>query len=325
MNRSRTEEMTAETISEREVTRAIQSGPGRWLDIGGGRVASWRFGRGPDVLFVHGWPIHAATFRRIVPHLAGTFTCHLVDLPGAGHSRPGPGAPIGLLEHATTVRAAADALGLEDYAIVAHDSGGFVARHVTADDGRVRGLVLGGTEIPGHMPWLIAMYAMIARMPGGARLVQSVLRSRTLRTSRLGFAGCFEDARYGEGEFHELFVEPLLRSRERSDDALELLRGIGSDVMNELREVHRQITVPVDLVWGVDDPFFPLPKARKMMSQFGGPTALHEIPKAKLFAHEDHPEEFASITRRALESYFARQRPIGRSAVGAGAGVAAEE
>jgi pimeloyl-ACP methyl ester carboxylesterase len=308
MNRSRTDETTADAITEAEVTRTIQRGPTRWLEIGGGRIASWSFGRGPDVLFIHGWPIHAATFRRIVPHLAGSFTCHLVDLPGAGQSTPGPGAPIGLLEHATTVRACADALGLDDYAIVAHDSGGFVGRHVAADDGRVRGLVLGGTEIPGHMPWLVAMYAMIARTPGGPRVVQTVLRSRMLRTSFLGFAGCFEDARYAEGDFHDLFVAPLLGSQQRADDALELLRGITGDVMNQLADVHRHITVPVDLIWGVEDPFFPIGKARRMTAQFGGPTTFHEIPKAKLFAHEDRPLEFASITKRALASYFAEKR-----------------
>jgi haloalkane dehalogenase len=307
MNLARTDETTTETLSEGDVTRAIERGPGRWLDVGGGRIASWRFGRGPDVLFIHGWPLHAATFRRIVPHLASSFTCHLLDLPGAGQSTPGPGAPIRLLSHATTVRAAADALGLGAHAILAHDSGGFVARHVTANDRRVRGLVLGGTEIPGHMPWLVAMYAMIARMPGGPLAVQTVLRSRMLRTSALGFAGCFEDARYAEGEFHDLFVAPLLQSRERADDALELLRGVSSSAMAELEDVHGHIRVPVDLIWGVDDPFFPLSKVKKMVSQFGGPITLHEIPNARLFAHEDHPLAFASIAKRALESYFARE------------------
>jgi pimeloyl-ACP methyl ester carboxylesterase len=315
MKRSHVDEASTEAISEEEVTRAIQRGPARVLDVGGGRIASWRFGRGPNVVFIHGWPLHAATFRRIVPRLARSFTCHLLDLPGAGQSTPGPGAPIGLLAHARTVHAAVDALGLEDYAIVAHDSGGFVARHVAADDARVRGLVLGGTEIPGHTPWLVAMYAMIARMPGGARAVQTVLRSRTLRTSALGFAGCFEDPRFAEGEFHELFVLPLLRSRRASDDALALLRGIASRVIDELADVHRRIDVPVDLIWGVDDPFFPLAKAKGMASQFGGRTRLHEIPGAKLFAHEDHPLAFASIAEEALASCFAEARPTEARAV----------
>ena len=43
-----------------------------------------RVGVGPDVLFVHGWPVSGATFRTLLPHLVDHVTCHVVDLPGAG-------------------------------------------------------------------------------------------------------------------------------------------------------------------------------------------------------------------------------------------------
>ena len=38
------------------------------------------------MLFVHGWPVSGATFRRLLPHLTEHVTCHLLDLPGAGDS-----------------------------------------------------------------------------------------------------------------------------------------------------------------------------------------------------------------------------------------------
>jgi pimeloyl-ACP methyl ester carboxylesterase len=47
-------------------------------------------------------------------------------------------------------------------------------------------------------------------------------------------------------------------------------------------------------VWGPDDPFFPILKARAMLTQFRGGAELVEIPGGKLFAHEDHPEAFAA-------------------------------
>ncbi len=37
--------------------------PDRYLDVGAGEVAYRRVGEGPDVLFVHGWPVSGATFR----------------------------------------------------------------------------------------------------------------------------------------------------------------------------------------------------------------------------------------------------------------------
>ena len=35
--------------------------PDSFLELPGGRVATWRFGSGPDLIAVHGWPLHAAT------------------------------------------------------------------------------------------------------------------------------------------------------------------------------------------------------------------------------------------------------------------------
>src|SRR5262245_65264345 len=84
--------------------------PHEYVAVSHGRLAYWRFGRGPDVVFVHGWPLHSATFRGIVPALARSFTLHLLDLPGTGHSEWD--GPIDLASHAVTLRSAIDALGL---------------------------------------------------------------------------------------------------------------------------------------------------------------------------------------------------------------------
>jgi pimeloyl-ACP methyl ester carboxylesterase len=283
----------------------FRRGPQRRIDVGHSRLAYWRFGSGPDLVFVHGWPLSGATFRRIIPMLQDDFTCHVLDLPGTGHTETGPDAPIGLVAHAATVRAAIDALGLSSYALVAHDSGGFVARVLAAGDARVRGLALGNTEIPGHTPWLVTLYAMIARLPGGARLVRTLLRSRALLRSSLGFRGCFVDPRYVDGEFRELFVEPILRSPRVAADQIRLLQAVTSSEMASLRDVHGKIRAPVQLIWGTDDPFFPLEKARRMLPQLAGPARLDEIAGAKLFAHEDRPDDFAALARPFLRSCFA--------------------
>lgn len=44
-------------------------------------------GRGPDVVFLHGWGLHGGVFSRLARHLADSgLTVHLVDLPGHGHT-----------------------------------------------------------------------------------------------------------------------------------------------------------------------------------------------------------------------------------------------
>ena len=63
-----------------------------------------RVGVGPDVLFVHGWPVSSATFRTLLPHLVDQVTCHLVDLPGAGSSRFDATTHLSVEQHIRTVR-----------------------------------------------------------------------------------------------------------------------------------------------------------------------------------------------------------------------------
>jgi pimeloyl-ACP methyl ester carboxylesterase len=291
--------------NEKDLARAFRSAPHRRIDIGHSRVPYWRFGEGPDVVFVHGWPLDAATFRRIVPKLAGSFTCHLFDLPGVGQTESDAAAPLDLVSHGTSVRRLVDALGLNRYAFLAHDSGGFVARIAAAGDPRVRGLVLGNTEIPGHTPALVAAMALLVRAPFGSALMRTLLRSRTYRHSALGLGGCFGDASHLDGDFHDLFVEPLISSKRVAAQQLQILKTLHAGMMKELSASHRRIDAPVALVWGTDDPFFPLPLARKMVPQFAGGASLHELLGAKVFPHEDRPEEFAQLADRFLREWLA--------------------
>jgi pimeloyl-ACP methyl ester carboxylesterase len=76
------------------------------------------------------------------------------------------------------------------------------------------------------------------------------------------------------------------------EDQLKLLRAVDFGLVDALAGVHRRIHAPTLCIWGPDVPFFPVEKARRMLPQFGGPAELVEIPRARLFAHEDHAEEF---------------------------------
>ena len=63
--------------------------------------------------------------------------------------------------------------------------------------------------------------------------------------------------------------------------------------------MHRRIDVPVQLVWGDHDPFFPVERATDMVDTF--PNAdLRVIEGAGLFAHEERPAEVAQALLPAL-------------------------
>jgi haloalkane dehalogenase len=273
------------------------------------RIAYRRFGRGPDLVFVHGWPLRSGTFRALVPHLADRFTCHLIDLPGSGRTESPEGVPLDLASQAVAVRAAVDALGLTRYGLVAHDSGGFIGRVVAAGDRRVAGIVSGNTEIPGHTPAVIKTLLLAARTPGGAELVRLSMHARAVRRSAMGYGGCFADLDFLDGTFHELMVAPLLASREAWAKQVDMLRTIDESSDALLREVHAKITAPVLFVWGDEDPIFPIDEARAMLGDFRGGARLEALRGGKCFVHEERAAEFAAHAAPFLLGVLAPPTP----------------
>ena len=283
--------------------------PTSYLDIGYAKVAYYRFGEeGPDLFFVHGWPVSAMTFRRVLPWFASRYRCHLIDLPGAGQSRCDDASKIEIAAHAAAVRRIVNELRLERFAYVAHDSGAVIARMAAADDERVAALVLAGTEIPGYHPPAVKMYVALSKVPFAPGLLRRLMRLRAVRTSPVGFGGCFADPAYGEGEFRQLFIEPLLASKAGFDESMALMASVDFKLIDELSNVHRRIHAPTELIWGTRDPFFPIALARKMTPEFAGGAEFDEIENAKLFSHEDHPSQFAALAMRFLERQLGADR-----------------
>jgi len=266
--------------------------PERLLDVGAGQAGYRRVGQGPDVLFVHGFPVSGATFRTLLPFLAPQLTCHLVDLPGAGDSRFDAGTSITLADHVRSVGRILDLLGLKDVAVVGHDSGGLIARHALAEDRRVRAMGLVNTEQPQGLNWRFKMFLLPRGLPGFSSALGWSVGQRWLRRNRFLLGDAFADPSHLDGEFDEFFLQPLHRNPARLDAAMKLLLSFEERYVLDLVNIHPKIRVPVQLVWGDQDPFFPLEWAREMVGTF--PDArLHVVEGAGLFAHEERPQEVA--------------------------------
>ena len=277
--------------------------PDRFLDVGAGEVAYRCVGSGPAVLFVHGWPVSSATFRRLLPHLTDHVTCHLIDLPGAGNSRFTTNTPLTIDHHIHSVRRALDLLELRDVAVVGHDSGGMIARHAVAGDARLRALGLIDTEQSTGLSWKFKSFIAGRRVPGFGAALGWLAGQPRLRRNRLVLGDAFADRSLLDGEFDEFFLQPLHRSRTHRDAAIRLLKSFDHQHVRDLAELHRQIDVPVQLVWGEEDRFFPVEWAREMVADF--PDAqLEVIAGAGLFSHEERPAEVA----RALLPVLANTR-----------------
>lgn len=273
-----------------------------FLRVGDHELAYTRTGQGPDLVFIHGWPLHSGTFRKIVPLLQHDYTCHLLDLPCAGQSRSAPGAAVSFKAQISVLRAAVDALGLTRFAYVAHDSGAMLARYAAGGDSRVFGLVLGNTELPNQVPPSLARLSALERFPGTARMVRTAMLNRALRWSALGFGTVLERREFLEGEFDQLFIEPVFASVESTRRALSVLRTY-PELCHGLTEAHARLPAPALLIWGDADTFFPINGARAMLPELAKGAELEVIPGGRLFVHEEHPTEFARLGRTFLSRH----------------------
>ena len=279
-------------LTSAEAADLFRQEPDAFLDVGAGEVAYRRVGHGPDVLFVHGWPVSGATFRKLLPHLSHQVTCHVIDLPGAGSSRFGNETPLTVQQHIETVRRVVELLQLDQVAIVGHDSGGLIARHALAGDSRVRAMVLIDTEQPHGLNWRFRSFIAIRHVPGVGRGLGWIAGQPRIRRSRFVFGDIFVDPSLIDGEFAEFFLEPLHTLPNRRAAAVKVLRSFEVRHISQLAELHRCIDVPVQLVWGDRDPFFPVAWAEEMARTF--PDAdLSVIEGASLFSHEERPAEVA--------------------------------
>ena len=178
---------------------------------------------------------------------------------------------------------------------MAHDTGGTIARQLALiEKGRVKSMVLIGTEIPFHRPPWIQFFQKVGdpRKPG---VFKFLMGKRWFRRSSAAFGGCFKDLTLIDGEFFHLFIAPLIASNERISGNTRYLLGIDWDLLDSLKAGHAKISVPVLLLWGEEDTVFPVKDARPMANQFVNCKGFVTIPGARLFVQEEKPAEVTQI------------------------------
>lgn len=266
-----------------------------------GPMAYLEAGHGPAMVFLHGWPFQKQTFQPLIRQLRHDFRCLAFDLIDIGASRPATRPPpLRFREQARAVREAIATLGVQRYVLVGQNSGGFIARLVAEDNPEVTNLVLIDTEIPGLVPPWIPLYQRMATMPLAAHVFRLAIGMRLLARSPMVFGGCFHDRRRIDDEFLALTAQPLLDDPERLAGCLRFLGAMDWDECRGLTQVHARIPARVDLIWGEQDPFFPIDAARRILGDFPNPGEFVGIAGARLLPYAEHPALVAACIRRVV-------------------------
>jgi pimeloyl-ACP methyl ester carboxylesterase len=275
-----------------------------FVEVGNAKVSYRKAGSGPALVLLHGFPLSGLTWRKLIPALSERFTCYAFDLVGLGNSTSADAADFSSPGQGRVFQEVLSALAVPSYALLGNDTGGWAARELALlDRERVTHLALTNTEIPGHRPPWIPLFQVAVRLPGSSFVMRRMLLSRRFRRSPMGFGGCFEDLDYIHGEFLRLFVSPIVQSRKRLAGMFRFLEEMRFDRLDELAQLHGQLSMPPAFLWGAADPTFPEKEARQMAGQFPNVLSFRTLPGAKLFFYEERPE---TVTDWLVE--FAGQR-----------------
>lgn len=266
-------------------------------------IAYRDIGEGPTVLLLHGWPTDGRTYAPIVEALADHYRFVIPDLPGGGDTPWSRNHDLSPAGQARIIEQFVAQLGIERLTVLGSDSGGMVARWFTSTaEPLVSGLVLLNTEVPGHRAPFQRRSRLMARwLPGYTSLAMRQLRQPTFLASPAGFGGTLFDQDLLMGSFRERFLEPLTASHARMDAARRsFVSLLDWGQVDQLAAIHTRITTPTWFIWGSDDLTFPLAQAKHMFQQFPNARGFITIENARLYVHEDRPDEVIRSLREVL-------------------------
>lgn len=271
---------------------------GEFVDVGGMRLyyyAAGTRGTGDPVVLLHGFPTSSRLWHAVARDFTPGHRLVIVDLPGYGRSDPPTPARTSCGAHAAAVLALLDNLGIPHAVLVGHGVGGGVAQAFAIQwPTRVSALALVSSSGFGVAP---RGMARIARALGPlARFMPPALLASLVHGSvRRGF----EDP-----DRSRLTLDTCLRhfTTAAGRDALAAhLSALGDcDTKGWSRRLC-EIQAPTAIIWGEDDPFYPVGLGERLAAAI--PGATFEIFRgASHFVPEDQPEQL----RRALDLLIAR-------------------
>lgn len=260
-------------------------------------------GDGPPLLLLHGVPGSGSVWDEVADRLAPDFQVIVPDLLGFGDSDRGHGPGLLSDPQATAVHQLLTTLRIQRPAVVGHDFGGPVA--LTMErlfPGTVGKLVLSATNTFPDTPIPFPLSSIFLPVVGS--LARKGIFSRPslamMIKQGVGNGGPALDPQKYLGDHDQSRAIATIFSH-----SLMNIRNVYTPVENTLRGLN----IPIQVIWGTEDPFFPLAHGERTAEAAGVDLVVYN--GAGHFIPEERPAEFA----RDIASFVAAPERAHRSEV----------
>ena len=275
---------------------------GRGFEAAGVRSFVREEGDGEPVLCLHGVPASSFLYRKVIAELASRGLRGVAfDLPGLGLADRPVDFDYSWTGLGRFARAAVNALGLDRFHLVVHDVGGPVGFELAAAlPDRVLSLTVLDTIVEVDTfkrPWSMEPFAR----RGIGEVYLRTLTKPAFRTL-MRLQGIGDMSRIERPEL-DAWVD-MLKHPDGGRAFLRIMRGF--ERTRAKRDLYvstlRDVTYPVQIVWGADDPALKLAVHGEQARLAAGLDEIHALP-AKHFLQEDQApavaERVATLARAA--------------------------
>jgi pimeloyl-ACP methyl ester carboxylesterase len=248
----------------------------------------------PAIVFLHGFPTSSYLWREFVPLCAPWMRAIAPDLLGYGDSDRPVGAELHIRAQAGFMRELLDSLGVREFAVVGHATGGGIAQ-LLALGGGVKAMVLVDSIAFDRWPSdpMRELMRQAPAQPTGSQ-VRAVMRT------------IFDLGMGRRSRMTEEIFEQYARPFEGDDGPAAFLRlalahdGVGLVGIEPRLE---RLECPALLLWGEDDPFQSVEVAERLAEALPMST-LAVLPGCSHFVTEDAPETVLPLVHQYLRSHY---------------------
>ena len=279
----------------------------------------------PAVVLIHGFGANTDHWRHTVPALAAHAPTYALDLIGFGRSsqprallkgeQPAAGANDGLLYSfdlwGEQVASFCREIVQRPVLLVGNSIGGVVALRAaqlleaTPGASPCQGVVLIDcaqrlmddkqlASQPAWMAWIRPLLkTLVSQRWLSTALFRNAARPSVIRS-------VLKQAYPSGANIDDALVNLLFQPTQRQG-AAEAFRGFINLFDDHLApDLLRELTVPVHLIWGEQDPWEPLPEARRWARTFTAIQSLEVVPGAGHCPHDECPDQVNPLLLKAL-------------------------